>query len=191
MRLHRCVVGRQIVDEDGFAGLEFVEQLLHRRTLAALVADHAIGHAQPRQLQRAALGVMIGDVGEHHHVAILGELPQRVGGADDRMLVVHPVRKEAIQQRREFLGFHRTAVGALHIAGQGKAVHAQRQAVDLAQIINKRRDEVQQHAITIGNDERTRFHQSLPSLRAARASASGFTPMASAVATRSCSLAIR
>ena len=97
MRFHRGVVGRQIIDKDGFAGLEFVEQFLQWRALAALVADHAIGHAQPRQFKGAALGVMIGDVGEHHHVAILGELPQRVGGADDRMLVVHPVRKESIQ----------------------------------------------------------------------------------------------
>ena len=66
----RFVMHRQVIDEHGDAGVQFLEQSPHRGPLAALVALDPVDDAVRRQLRDSRLAAIVAQIGEH----IAGEL---------------------------------------------------------------------------------------------------------------------
>ena len=140
------------------------------------------------QLLRAGMLAVIVEVGEDHHVGVLGQPCDTLDRARDRLLAVHLGIEKAVEQPPDFRPGDRRA-GILMRQRRGKIISGHREVdpMSLAQPVAERRNHVQQHFVAIGDDQGAGQRSCAP----ASASICGVTPSASAAAVRSASYAQR
>ena len=77
------VVLRQIVDEQRAGGRIFVDDRRQRRALGPLIGKYPRIYPDLGQLLRARIAVMIGEIGEDHHIGLFGQCVDAFDRAGD------------------------------------------------------------------------------------------------------------
>jgi hypothetical protein len=133
--------------------------------------------------------MMIHQIGQDHDIGMLGYPVDGINRAVDRLLPVHLGQEEAVQQVPDMAALDLRAIMLVTQRLSPVAVdQIEMDVMRFVQPVAEGHDHVQQHLVTIGNQQGAAHASS--SIRA-RTSASGFTFIWSAAATRSGSWASR
>ena len=172
---HRGMVDREVIDEHRRARIVAIDDLPGRNALAAAVADHLVADAVLGQLVDPPGMRLVAEIGEDDDVGDLADPPQRFLGPWNQRLAVHLAAEELRQQRPDLL-FRHWLAGRLagHRLSEIAGLEREADAVRLAQPGVKMGHHVEQHFVTIGDQQRTAQRSSS---KRARISISGLVPM--------------
>jgi hypothetical protein len=147
------VVHCEVVDEYGDRIAMFGDEPRDRVALAALVGLYAIGHVVAEQLRNARVAIIVGQIGQDHHVGDLRQCRQRLARVRHQCLAAHFGREEAVEQIPHLgLGWRGATVATRHVreiaAAMGKV-----DVVRLAQPHAEVPHHVQQHLVAIADQQ--------------------------------------